>query len=188
MRFKRLVIILLGLSIILNAFMFYEYRKYKMITMDNAQYLLSAISMNAEELDMELKKIIMDTNEVDNDQLNRMQKNYENIIINAYNLRDTAMKISSKNSREIGNFDGYAKTHYALINFISDIKNESKESKIVLKKEDINFLMKLRSHINDIQNVCDKYSYTKDGTKHIKFDQWVKITKELSVLGMWIRN
>lgn len=183
MRFKRLVTILLGLSIILNVFMFYEYRKYKMITMDNAQHMLSAISVNADELDMELKKIIMDTNEVDNDQLNRIQRNYENILINAYNLRDTTTKSSSKNKGKISNFDGYAKKHDTLNNFISGIKKESKDSKIHLKKEDINFLMKLRSHINDIQKVCDKYSYTKDGTKHMKFDQWIKITKELSVLG-----
>lgn len=182
MRLKRLVVILLGSSIILNVFMFYEYRKYKQITMDNAQYMLSTIFINADELDMELKKIIMDTNEVDNDQLNRMQKNYENIIINAYNLRDTAIKSGRKNNEKTDNFGGYAKKQYDLNNFISSVKKESKDSKVLLKKKDISFLMKIRSHINDIQKVRDKYSYTKDDTRHIKFDEWIKITKELSVL------
>lgn len=183
MKFKRLVTVLLGLSIILNIFMFYEYRKYKMITMDNAQYMLSSIFINADELDMELKKIIMDTNEVDNDQLNRMQKNYENIIINAYNIRDTAIKSGRKNNEKIGDFNGYGRKLYDLNYFISSIKKENNSSKFVVEKEDINFLMKIRSHINDIQKVRDKYTYTKDDTRHIKFDEWVKITKDLSVLG-----
>lgn len=182
MKPKRLVIIFLGVSIILNIFMFYEYRKYKLITKDNAQYMLSAIFINADELDMELKKIIMDNNEVDNDQLNRMQKNYENIIINACNLRDTA-KNSSINNEKIGDFNGYGRKLYDLNYFISSIKKENNSSKFVVEKEDINFLMKIRSHINDIQNVRDKYTYTKDDTRHIKFDEWIKITKDLSVLG-----
>lgn len=183
MKLKRLVTVLLGLSIILNIFMFYEYRKYKQITMNNAQYMLSTIFINADELNLELKKIIMDTNEVDNDQLSRMQKNYENIIINSYSLRDTAIKSGRKNNKKIGNFGGYSKKQYDLNDFISSVKKENNSSKFVVKKEDINSLMKIRSHINDIQKVRDKYTYTKDDTRHIKFDEWVKITKELSVLG-----
>lgn len=183
MKLKRLVTVLLGLSIILNIFMFYEYRKYKQITMNNAQYMLSAIFINADELDMELKKIIIDTNEVDNDQLNRMQKNYENIIINSYNLRDTAIKSGRKNNKKIGNFAGYGIKYVDLNDFILGIKKEDKDCKIVITKEDINSLMKIRSHINDIQKVRDKYTYIKDDTRHIKFDEWIKITKDLSVLG-----
>lgn len=182
MKPKRLVTIFLGLSIILNIFMFYEYRKYKQITKDNAQYMLSSIFINADELDVELKKIIIDTNEVDNNQLNRMQKNYENIIINAGNLRDTAKNISINNEK-IGDFNGYGRKLYDLNYFISSIKKENNSSKFVVEKEDINFLMKIRSHINDIQKVRDKYTYTKDDTRHIKFDEWIKITKDLSVLG-----
>lgn len=183
MKYKKIILFLLVISILVNILMFYNTRKYKNIVEDDIEYRLGDVFLSADSLEIELWKIISEKT-VDNDQLNKIWSEYEKIIIDLYSLRGTAEKINHQNTNIMNNFTSPTNMQSDLDGFITDIRKDNPNAKAALTDDDIKFIKKFRKIINRIQDIHKKYSYTKGDTVYIKIDQWAKILRELGDIDM----
>lgn len=176
MKYKKIFIVILVFSILLNCLQFYNNNKYKGIIRYKAYYGLSEVFVTSAELNL-LIRTIVDKGETNNLQLKEIGDLYKELMVHVFDLRGLANKYRNRN--EVGNFQNYAFRYSDITQYISNIKSESYESKILLKEEDIKFLNKLSEHLNSIEEVHKKYSYSKDDMRYYRLDQWVDIVSEL---------
>ncbi|WP_055666259.1 hypothetical protein [Desnuesiella massiliensis] len=176
MKYKKIFIVILAMSILLNCLQFYNNNKYKGIIKDKVQYDLSQVFVSSGGLNL-LISTIVDKGETNKLQLREIDDLYKEVMIHAFDLRGLANKYRSRN--EVGNFQNYAFIYSDITRYIKEIKSESYESKILLKEENIKFLNKLSHHLNGIEEVHKKYSYVKDGNIYYKLEQWIDIVSEL---------
>lgn len=176
MKYKKIFIVILAMSILMNCLQFYNNNKYKGIIRDKVQYDLSQVFVSSGGLNLLIRSIV-DKEETNNLELREIDDLYKEVMIHAFGLRDLANKYRNRN--EVSNFQNYAVMYYDITKYTSKIKSESYDSKILLKEEDIWVFNKLSELLNCIEEVHKKYSYVKDGNIYYKLEQWIDIVGEL---------
>lgn len=180
MKHKKIILMLLIISIFINIIMFYNTIKYKNILEDDIEYRIGNVFLSADFLENELGKIRSDKI-TDKEQLNKIWSEYEKIMISLNQLNYTAHRLGHK---EFCNLNSYGILQHDLDRFIQDIVKEYPSSKASLTDDDIKFIIKFRRIVNRMQDIHKKYSYTKDNCTYVKKDQWKKILQELGSIDM----
>ena len=101
MKYKKIFIVILAMSVLLNCLQFYNNNKYKSIIRDKVQYDLSQVFVSSGGLNL-LIISIANKGETNNLQLREIDDLYKEAMIHAFDLRDLANKYRNRN--EVGNF------------------------------------------------------------------------------------
>jgi len=183
MKTKRILLVLLAVSIILNIFSFAYARKYKNIVKDDVQTMLTYAFADVESMNIELEKISADK-VVTKDQLTELEHSFDKFITNVQNLRFTVEKIDEKYLEKTGNFQSYYFCTNDFSKFSSRITEESNATRFTLSQDDLEYIKRLKKNLYAVEKVKKDNSYTKDDMIYLKMDQWMKIVKELAAVDM----
>lgn len=182
-KYKYFIIILLGVSIILNISQYRNSKKYKEITNDYVYSSMLTVFDNAQLLDTELTKI-KNANQIDNnEEVYKINSVYEKMYIGLLNLRDLSIKVDDKNGNKLSSFAPYALLMSEIYKFTDNIKKANGNAIMKLSQDDIDFINKIKQPLNSIEDIHKKYSYTKGDIIYIRLDDWENIVQELSGLN-----
>jgi len=183
MKTKRILLVLLAVSIIFNIVSALNARKYRNIVKDNIQTMLFNVFGEAESINIELEKISTDK-VITKDQLTKLEHSFDKFITNIQDLRFTVEKIDEKHLEKTGNFESYYFCTNDFSKFSSRITEKSNAASFILSQDDLEYIKRLKKNLYAVEKVKKDNSYTKDDMIYLKMEQWTKIVKELAAVDM----
>lgn len=178
MKYKKVIILLLLCSIVLNIIQLYNTRKYREVFNHSVQTNITDIFAASQEVETILFNISK-SGETTNLQLEELLERYNKLVGNIMSLGNIANIYNSKNEI-LWNFLPYIDVYEDLNILTSKYEAKEPNSIIKLSNDEIKWLKKLLQNIDDIRDIGNKYSYIEGDMHYYRLDMWIDIYRELT--------